>query len=97
MKYIFLAVTLLITTTVFAMPAANEPARVHEENVQKQIQRAPEMSTYCKKRLEYLKGKIKKYQDKLAKEDKSWYKAKLDYYQKEFENWTGYCTKPEGE
>lgn len=92
MKYIFLAVTLL-----FAMPSVagiqlSEPLQKHENNVQQKIQEAPEMSKYCVARLDYLKRKIKKYEDLLKKEDKSWYRAKLKYYKQEHKDWVGYCT-----
>lgn len=92
MKYFIIAISLMLASPVFAMNATEE----HESNVQQKIKQAPEMSSYCVKRLAYLKKKIKKYEDKLKQADKSWYRAKLDYYEKEYKDWTGYC-KPKGQ
>ena len=89
MRYIFIAIALLFAAPSFA---ANASQQQHEYNVQQKIKEAPEMSQYCVARLDYLKKKIKKYEDKLKQEDKSWYRAKLNYYKQEYKDWVGYCT-----
>ena len=96
MKYVAtaftLALSLLFASASFAM---NEVQQQYEQNIQQKIKEAPEMSKYCVARLDYLKRKIKKYEDLLKQEEKSWYKAKLNYYKQEYKDWVGYCTPKE--
>lgn len=92
MKYFIIAISLMLASPVSAMDAAKE----HEENVRQQIKETPEISKYCIEREEYLKKKIKKYEDKLAEADKGWYRMKLRYYKEEYQDWKDYCKpKPE--
>lgn len=88
MKYFILAFSIMFASSIFAMGVTEQ----HELNVQQKLKETPEMSNYCKNRLEYLQKKIKKWEGKLAKENNSWNKAKVDYYRKEYKDWVGYCT-----
>jgi hypothetical protein len=91
MKYILIAFTFLFASSVFAMDAASE----HEQNVQQRLKETPEMSSWCKNRLEYYESKRKKYEGKVKEDpNRGWYQMKLRYYNRQLKEWTDYCSKP---